>query len=146
MRTKSTLKRECEKVNVLLRREAEELRLGTKVSLARLDGCKDDLKAFSYWAKLEFQEYVRRTVEKNGSANAQALIYGGASKLKVNPETTKRYLRTLRAAGGPFAGLGETVVVNANYTPPEEDEYWVDDVVAQSHRGEGVKKEEQEDE
>lgn len=127
MKSKSALQKDCEQVNQVLKAEAIRLRLGTKISLARLDACKGDLKAFSELAMMEFREYVRRALEKPGSMNAQVLMYEGARLLKLNPETTKRYLRTLRARGGPFAGLGDVVTLNPHYVAVEEDSYWLDE-------------------
>lgn len=127
MRTKRTLLSECDRVNALLKEDALKLGLGTKNSLARMEACKGDLKAFSELALLEFREYVRRCLLESGSVNAQVLIYGGARMLKLNPETTKRYLRTLRSRGGPFSGLGDVVIINPNYVAVEEDAYWVEE-------------------
>lgn len=127
MKSKSALQKDCEQVNQVLKAEAIRMRLGTKSSLARLEACKGDLKAFSELAMMEFREYVRRALEKPGSMNAQVLMYEGARLLKLNPETTKRYLRTLRSSGGPFSGLGDVVTLNPHYVAVEDDSYWLDE-------------------
>jgi len=124
MRPKSKLLRESQRVNQLLREEAEELQLGTKQSLARMEQAKNDASAFSYWAEMEFREYVRRALEKHRAINAVALINGGARMLGLSPVTTKRYMAKLRSENGPFGGLGDIVIVNPNYVPKEEDAYW----------------------
>ena len=65
-RPKPELLRECERVNQLLKKQAEKLELGTKKSLMRMDEARQcDRDAFSYWAQLEFQEYVRRQLERH---------------------------------------------------------------------------------
>ena len=60
MRTKNQLVKECNHVMEILRVEAKSLGLGTKESLTPLDAAKSDLAEYSYWAQMEFQEYVRR--------------------------------------------------------------------------------------
>lgn len=126
VRGKTELQRESEKVNSLLKAEAARLELGTKRSLERMEGCKHDPSSFSYWAELEFREYVRRMLERQGSASAALLVNGGARMLKLSSVTTKRYLSKLRAERGPFSGLGDVVILNPNYCPAEDDEYWMD--------------------
>jgi len=127
MKSTSKLKQDCEKVNQQLREEAAKLRLGTKASRDRLERSKSDNQVFSYWATLEFREFCRRMIEGRGSANANGLIADGARLLGLSPVTTKRYLSTLRASGGPLAGLGEIVILNAHYSPIEEDGYWLEE-------------------
>lgn len=128
MRTKHQLKTEIARVNELLKSEAIELMLGTKKSLGRLEEARNerDRQAFTYWAMLEFREYVRRQLEKHGVAPATGLINGGARLLRLSPATTKRYMDSLRTGGGPFSGLGDQVTINPNYKPVEEDDYWLD--------------------
>ncbi len=125
MRSKYELKKESARVNELLRAEALELGLGTKKSLKRLADSKGDLKAFSYWAELEFREFIRRRLEQHNYV-ATVLINEGARLLGLSPATTKRYFEKLRAYGGPFVDMGEVVIINVHYRPPEEDEYWLD--------------------
>lgn len=126
--SKSALQRECDRVNGLLKAEAKALKLGVKgVSLERLDATRGDLQMFSYWGKMEFREFCRRMLERRGQVAATELIRDGARMLRLSSETTKRYLRELRAAGGPLAGLGDTVILNGRYRPVEEDEYWLEE-------------------
>lgn len=125
-RPKTELMRESERVNGILRAEARRLELGTKKSLERLEGCKHDPTSYSFWAELEFREYARRMLEKHGSVSGAQLVNGGARLLKLSSVTTKRYLLKLRAERGPFSGLGDVVILNPNYCPAEDDEYWVE--------------------
>lgn len=127
MRAKNVLKSECRKINEVLKAEAKELRLGTKKSLGRLAECENDASAKSYWAEMEFREYVRRQLEIRTSVNAVSVINGGARLLGLSPVTTKRYLAKLRSERGPFSGLGDIVVINSHYVPKEDDEYWEDE-------------------
>jgi len=125
--TKSDLERACDRVNELLKAEAKALQLGVKgVSLERLDATRSDLPMFSYWGKMEFREFCRRMLERRGQVAAAELIRDGARMLRLSSETTKRYLRELRAAGGPLAGLGDAVILNGRYKPVEEDDYWLE--------------------
>lgn len=124
VRSKTDVQRECERVNALLKEEAEQLMLGTKKSLSRLEGAKNDASAFSYWAELEFREYVRRALEKHRTVTSSILVNGGARLLGLSPVTTKRYMGKLRSESGPFSGLGDIVTLNPNYVPKEEDAYW----------------------
>ena len=125
-RPKPELLRECERVNKLLKKQAEELGLGTKKSLARMDEARQiGIKEFYYWALLEFQEYVRRQLETHQTFHASSLINDGAYKLKVSSAATKRYLGVLRSGHGPFSGIGDIIMLNPNYT--EQDDYWTDD-------------------
>jgi len=124
VRSKSELAKECDQVNRMLRVEAESLGLGTRGSLERMEQAKHDPSSFSYWAELEFREYVRRMLEKHGSMSAALLVNGGARLLKLSSVTTKRYLSKLRTEKGPFAGLGDVVVLNSHYCPAEDDDYW----------------------
>src|SRR5512136_230805 len=96
-RQRHELIRACEHVNKELEQEAQKLGLGTKKSLARMDEARQvDKVAFSYWAQLEFQEYVRRELERHPTINASILINNGARLLHISPVTTKRYLAVLR--------------------------------------------------
>ena len=124
MKSKTVLKMDCERVNEQLREEAVKLRLGTKGSLDRLEQSKSDNQLFHYWGVLEFREFCRREIEGRGSANAGGLIVDGARMFRCSVVTTKRYLNELRARGGPLAGLGDVVTLNARYAPVEEDGYW----------------------
>jgi hypothetical protein len=134
-RSKSELMRACERVNKILEAEAKEKELGTKKSLARMDEARQlDKVAFSYWATLEFQEYVRRELEKHPAINASILINNGARLLHLSPVTTKRYLAVMRAGEGPFRGMGDVVMLNPNYTSADGD-YW-QDVPGQEEGGE----------
>ncbi len=126
MKQKSELKQDCKRVNEQLREDAVRLRLGTKGSLPRLEGCKGDNQVFYYWGLLEFREFCRRMIERTGSADARGLIVDGARLLRVNQITTKRYLEALRARGGPLAGLGGIVTLNPHYVTVEEDGYWTE--------------------
>ena len=119
------LLRECERVNKLLKKEAERQGLGTRKSLARMEEARqNDKVAFSYWAQLEFQEYIRRELESHPTISASLLINKGARLLKLSPVTTKRYLAVLRSDDGPFSSFGDTVMINQNYT--ETEDYWQD--------------------
>ncbi len=125
--SKSDLMQACDRVNELLKAEAKALQLGVKgVSLERLDATRSDLPMFSYWGKMEFREFCRRMLERRGQVAAAELIRDGARMLRLSSETTKRYLRELRAAGGPLAGLGDAVILNGRYKPVEEDDYWLE--------------------
>jgi hypothetical protein len=128
MRQKPELLRECERVNKVLRKEAKKLDLGTKISLPRLEEARQvDLKSFSYWAQLEFKEYVRRELEHHPAINASILINNGARLLQISTATTKRYLAALRAGRtAPFSSLGDIVMLNPNYVSPDLDSYWQD--------------------
>lgn len=124
-RPKPELLRECERVNLLLKKEAQQLDLGTKRGLARMDEAKQcDRETFSYWAQLEFQEYIRRRLELHLTINASLLINEGARLLKLSNATTKRYLAVLRSGAGPFTGMGDIIMLNPNYTG--QDDYWTD--------------------
>jgi hypothetical protein len=124
-RDKRELERACERANKVLREEAQKLGLGTKKSLERMDEARQlDKVAFSYWATLEFQEYVRRRLEEHPVLNESGLINGGARLLHLSPVTTKRYLATLLAGEGPFRGMGDMVMLNPNY--PADEDYWQD--------------------
>jgi hypothetical protein len=137
MRDKMTVKAECRRVNHLLRDEAEKLQLGVKgVSLQRLEQSRNDQAVFSYWASKEFQEYVRRTLDERQAVSQNYLINEGARKLGLSPVTTKRYMSALRTANGPFGGLGDIVVINANYVPVEEDPYWTEATPEAEHEEE----------
>ena len=131
MRSKTEVQRECERVNKILKEEAIALQLGTKTSMKRLEDSKTDagIGTFSFWAELEFREYVRRNLEQHQSMTISTLILGGARLLGVSPMTTKRYMNKLRAENGPFGGLGDVVVINSRYIPREEDPYWRDNDV-----------------
>jgi hypothetical protein len=111
-------------VNEILKAEAEELQLGTKKSRGRMAESEGDVRVHSYWAEMEFREFVRRQLEKHPSANAMSLINEGARLLGLSPVTTKRYLAKMRSKNGPFSGLGDIVTINPRYVPPEDDEYW----------------------
>ena len=124
MRSKTDVQRECERVNELLKKEAQDLELGTKKSLARLEGAKNDVSNFSYWAELEFREIVRRKLENHPALSSSSLINDGARLLGISPVTAKRYMSKLRSDKGPFSGLGDIVTINPNYVPKEEDDYW----------------------
>ena len=125
-RDKRELMRECERVNKVLEAEALKLGLGTKRSLARMDEARlVDKVAFSYWAVLEFQEYVRRELADRPTCSASILINNGARLLHISPVTTKRYLAVLRAGDGPFRSMGDIIMLNPNYTAGE-DSYWRD--------------------
>jgi hypothetical protein len=125
-RNKSELMRECERVNALLLGEAKKLELGTKKSLVRMNEAREcDMKTFYFWAKLEFQEYCRRQLERNPTIHASLLINEGAQKLGVSTATTKRYMVSLRAGRtSPFSSMGDIVMLNPNYVPSEMDPYW----------------------
>ena len=127
MKPKSILKMDCERVNKQLREEAVRLQLGRKGSLDRLEQSKSDNQLFHYWAVLEFREFCRREIERRGSANAGGLIVDGARLLGFSVVTAKRYMSELRARGGPLAGLGEVVILNAHYVTAEEDGYWLEE-------------------
>ena len=130
-RPKPELLRECERVNILLKKQAQQFELGTKKSLSRMDEARQyDREAFSYWARLEFQEYVRRQLEAHPTAHASNLINNGARLLRISSVTTRRYLAELRAGDGPFSGLGDTIMLNTNYT--EQDDYWADNLSDQA--------------
>lgn len=124
MRTKGQLRNRQRQVNEILKGEARSLGLGTKESLPRMNAVKGDLAEFSFWAQKEFQEYVRRMLEARGSVSAVAMMNNGARLLGLNPVTTKRYMNKLRAQNGPFSGAGDIVILNPNYKPPEDDDYW----------------------
>ena len=128
MRQKPELLRECERVNGLLREEAQKLDLGTKKSVSRMDEARhSDRESFSYWAQLEFREYIRRELESRPTVSASAMINDGARLLKISPATTKRYLAVLRAGRtGPFTSMGDIVMINANYVSSDKDSYWKD--------------------
>lgn len=127
MRGKNELYKEGQRVNEILKEEADRLQLGTKGSLARLSAARSEGgSAFSTWAELEFREFVRRMLEKHTSISSNSAITEGARMLGVSPATTKRYMAKLRTARGPFGGLGDIVVINANYVSPEMDDYWKD--------------------
>ena len=125
-RNKSELMRECERVNGILLVEAKKFELGTKKSLRRLDEARErDNQAFHQWARLEFQEYCRRCLERNPTIQASLLINEGARLLRISQATTKRYLAVLRAGRtSPFSSLGDVVMLNPNYVAPEQDSYW----------------------
>lgn len=129
MRTKQEVKKECRRVNDLLKAQARRLKLGTESSLQRLSDCRNDPATFREWAELEFVEYCRRILDQHESSSANSLINGGASQLKLSPVTTKRYLSKLRSARGPLGGLGDVVMLNPNYVPTEEDDYWLKEPV-----------------
>jgi hypothetical protein len=124
MREKTVVKRECERVNALLKDEAVELELGTKKSLGRLEQVKNEPSEFSYWAELEFREYVRRELEQHQRITSSILVNSGARLLGLSPVTIKRYMGKLRSKNGPFSGLGDIVTINPNYVPKEDDAYW----------------------
>jgi hypothetical protein len=117
---------ELERVNKILKDEAILLELGTKKSLPRLEQVKNDSKAFTYWAELEFQEYIRRSLEKCSTSAIAILINGGARLLKLSPITTKRYMGKLCLDNGPFVAQGDTIAINPDYVSPEEDSYWLE--------------------
>ena len=120
-RSKNELLRECERVNQLLKKEAERQGLGTRKSLARMEEARqNDKVAFSFWAQLEFQEYIRRELESHPTISASLLINKGARLLKLSPVTTKRYLAVLRSDDGPFSSFGDAVMINQNYTEIED--------------------------
>jgi hypothetical protein len=121
------LRRQQQQVNELLREEAVRLRLGTKESVPRLEAfrARGDMAEFSAWCEREFCEYIRRQVER-GPRSSGLLINDGARLLGISPATAKRYMGKLRAKGGPFAGLGDVVILNPRYQPRETDEYWQD--------------------
>jgi hypothetical protein len=124
-RPKAELLKACERVNKVLEEEAQRLELGTKKSLPRMDEARQyDKVAFSYWAQLEFQEFVRRQLDRHPTMNASILINSGARMLKISPATTKRYMAALRSGNGPFAGLGDIIMLNPNYIPTDQDDYW----------------------
>jgi hypothetical protein len=115
--------RECERVNEVLKKQAQKFELGTTKSLARMDEARQcDRETFSYWAQLEFQEYVRRQLERHPTMHASILINNGARLLRLSNITTRRYLAVMRSGDGPFSGLGDVIMLNANYT--EQDGYW----------------------
>ena len=125
-RPKPELLRECERVNELLKKQAQKYNLGTKKSLQRLDEARQcDRDALSFWAQLEFVEYVRRQLEQHPAIHASILINDGARLLKMSSVTTRRYLQVMRSKGGPFTGMGDTIMINSNYF--EQDDYWQDD-------------------
>jgi hypothetical protein len=127
-RPKPELLRECERVNRLLMKQAQTLELGTKKSLARLEEARQsDREAFSYWAQLEFQEYIRRQLEQHPAIHASLLINAAARLLKLSNLTTRRYLQVLRSGNGPFNSMGDIVILNPNYS--EQDDYWLDNPV-----------------
>jgi hypothetical protein len=130
MRSKYERQRECEQVNKILLADAKLKGLGTKSSRARLDDARqNDSAAFSYWAGLEYREYIRRELEKRDTTSASHLIRGGAYRLGISPITAKRYLSTLTSEIGPFTQYGDLVMVNPDYVQPESDTYWQDDAI-----------------
>jgi hypothetical protein len=130
-RPKPELLRECERVNRILKKQAQALELGTKKSLARLEEARGtDRETFSYWAQLEFQECIRRQLELHPVIQASLLINMGARLLKLSNLTTRRYLQVLRSYGGPFNSMGDIVVLNPNYD--EQDNYWLDNPESQA--------------
>jgi hypothetical protein len=126
MRSVYELRRASEQVNKILLDDAKRKGLGTKRSRQRLeDARQDDSAAFSYWAQLEYREYIRRQLERHDTINASHLIRGGAYQIGISPVTAKRYLSTLASEYGPFSQLGDLVMINVNYTPPEAAPYWL---------------------
>ena len=127
-RPKPELLRECERVNQLLKKQAIKLALGTRKSLARMDEARQmDREALSYWARLEFQEYVRRQLEQHPTLHASILINNGARLLKLSSVTIRRYLAELRSGDGPFTGMGDIIMINPNYD--EQDDYWTEEPI-----------------
>lgn len=120
--------RACNRVNAALKEDGRRLGLGKKSSLRRLDQARSsDPAQFSYWAELEFREFVRRRIEEGKTVAGSDMIASGALLLGLSTETTKRYLKKLRASGGPFSGLGDIVTLNPRYVPPSLSEYWLED-------------------
>ena len=122
--SRTQLERDCDRVNQLLRDEAIRLELGTRKSPKRLDEARELSNiTYSYWAKLEFQEFIRRKLEKQPAIDSDDLIYSAASVLKISSETVKRYVGVIRKGIGPFRCIGKMVMFNENYTG---DEYFID--------------------
>lgn len=128
MRSRYERQRECEQVNKILLADAKQKGLGTKRSRSRLeDARQNDSSAFSYWAKLEYCEYIRRELERRDTISASHLIKGGAYRIGISPVTAKRYLSVLTSEQGPFSQFGDLVMINPDYRPSETDDYWQDD-------------------
>jgi hypothetical protein len=126
MRSKYERQRECEQVNRILQADAKRQTLGTKASQRRMDDARQhDSNAFSYWAQLEFREFIRRELEHRDTISASHLIRSGAYLLRISPITTKRYLFALTSQQGPFMQYGELVMLNPDYTATES--YWQDE-------------------
>ena len=122
--SRTQLEKDCERVNQLLKLEAVRLKLGTKNSLKRLDDARELSNiTYSYWAKMEFQEFVRRQLEKQPTVDSDDLTYLVASVLRISSETVKRYVSVIRKGAGPFRCIGKMVMLNENYTG---DEYFTD--------------------
>jgi hypothetical protein len=128
MRKIYEIRRECERVNKLLLADARKQGLGTKSSRQRLDEARhDDSNAFSFWAQLEYREYIRRQLERRDTISASHLIKTGAYLLGISPVTAKRYLSALASEIGPFNQHGDLIMINPHYVPSEDDTYWLDD-------------------
>lgn len=135
--SKKELLQEIDRVNTLLKEEADEKGVGRKNSLQILSGLKTDNQAYSARLKLEMTEIVRRTLMRNWdekkargmlpTGNRKALETKAARLLKISPVTAQRHMNVLRSPGGPFGGLGDDVYLNEFYVSPEEDDYWLDD-------------------
>ena len=122
--TRTPLEKDCERVNQLLKGEAIRLDLGTKKSLKRLDDARELSNiTYSYWARQEFQEFIRRQLERQPAIDSDDLIYSAASVLRISSETVKRYVSVIRKGAGPFRCIGKMVMLNENYTG---DEYFTD--------------------
>lgn len=126
MRSTRERLKDCEHVNKILFEDAKKRGLGTKQSLKRLREARqvDNILFYELGLK-EFQEYVRRILDKHPVASAAYLIKNGAYLLGISLDTAKRYLAVLRADDAPFSGgYGDMVAINPDYT--DASDYWQD--------------------
>jgi hypothetical protein len=134
MKSKREQSADVKLVNKLLKDEAIRLGLGQKNSLAILAGLEDDPKAQSQRTQKEFQEFCRRKLEKGNHLSKNYLVREGARILRRSVATTNRYMESLCTEHGPFENTSDSVHLNPNYFPVEEDPYWQDDGLEEEPR------------